>query len=298
MGQADHHIKPGLDRVQCVCVAGNGLLGQRFRQVLTDLAEHLFQNARVGNHYVAGVFVVVTTDEVGDDGTGLFGQQFTGCGIPRLEADLPEAVDATGGHIGQIQRGRTGTTDVGTFDEHALEHLQVGLDVMLLLEWETGGQNGTSQLFGLADTDAVAVQLSAVTTGRGKQLVTDGIVDDGLFCLALDAQGYGDGKVRNALDEVGRAIQWVNDPLVVRIGTGNLTRLFSNDAVFRVRFFDGVNDGRFGVTVNVGHEVIAAFLDGLDVFGLGKGFYYYLTGVARSAHGDIQHRMHRFTTGC
>ena len=35
--------KPGLDRVQCVCAAGNGLLGQRFRQVLTDLAEHLFQ---------------------------------------------------------------------------------------------------------------------------------------------------------------------------------------------------------------------------------------------------------------
>jgi NAD(P)-dependent dehydrogenase (short-subunit alcohol dehydrogenase family) len=59
-----------------------------------------------------------------------------------------------------------------------------------------------------------------------------------------------------------------------------------------------VEYARFGVTVNVGHEVIAAFLDNLDVLGLRKGFYYYLTGVARSAHGDIQHRMHRFTTGC
>lgn len=119
-----------------------------------------------------------------------------------------------------------------------------------------------------------------------------------MFGFAFYAQGDGNGKVRNAFDKVGRAIQWVNDPLVVRIGTGNLTRLFSNNAVLRVRFFDGVNDGRFGFTVNVGHEVIAAFLDSLNVLGLGEGFYYNLTGVARSAHGDIQHRMHRFTTGC
>ena len=170
--------------------------------------------------------------------------------------------------------------------------------MVLLLERETGGQYGASHLFGLADTDAVAVQLGAVATGAGKQLVTNGIVNDGLFGLALDAQGDGDGKVRNALDQVGRAIQWVDDPLVIRIGTGNLTRLFSHYAVFRVRLLDGVNDGRFGFTVNVGHEVVAAFLDSLDVLGLGEGFYYNLTGVARSAHGDIQHRMHRFTTGC
>lgn len=275
-----------------------GLLGQGFRQLFADLAQHLFQDARVGHDDVAGVLVVVTTDEVGDDGTGLFGQQLTGSGVPGLEADFPETVDATGSHIGQIQRGGAGTTDVGTLDEHALEHLQVRLDVVLLLERETGGQDGTGQLFGLADTDAVAVQLGAAATGGSEQLVTDRIVDHGLFGLALDAQGDGDGKVRNAFDQVGRAIQWVNDPLVVRIGTGNLTRLFSHDAVFRVRFFDGVNDGRFGFTVNVGHEVIAALLDNLDVLGLRKGFYYYLTGVARSAHGDIQHRMHRFTTGC
>ena len=89
--------------------------------------------------------------------------------------------------------------------------------------------------------------------------------------------------MRNAFDQVGRAIQWVDDPLVVRIGTGNLARLFQQRCCVPGKIFDGVNDGRFGVTVNVGHEVIAAFLDNLDVLGLRKAFYYYLTGVARSA---------------
>jgi len=159
--------------------------------------------------------IVVTTDEVGDDGAGLFGQQLTGCGIPGLQADFPEAVDATGSHVGQIQRGRAGTTDVGTLDEHALEHLQVRLDVVLLLERETGGQDGAGQLFGLADTDAITVQLGTTTTGSSKQLVTDRIVNNGLFSLALHAQGDGDGKVRNAFDQVGRAIQWVNDLLLL-----------------------------------------------------------------------------------
>ena len=67
---------------------GAGLFRQRLRQLFADLAQHLFQDARVGNHDVAGVFVVVTTYEVGDDGTRFFGQQFTGSGVPGLEADF------------------------------------------------------------------------------------------------------------------------------------------------------------------------------------------------------------------
>ena len=100
-----------------------------------------------------------------------------------------------------------------TLDEHALEHLQVGFDVVLLLEREPGGQDGAGELFGLADTDAVAVQLGAAAAGGSEQLVTDGIVDNGLFGLAptrraMETAKCGTPLTRLVVPSSGSMIHW------------------------------------------------------------------------------------------
>ena len=83
------------------------LAGQRFRQLVADLFQQGLHHARVTAHDVAAGVEVVATGKVGGDGTGFTGDQFA-CGqIPRLEPQLPVAIDATGGDIYRPTRSRT-----------------------------------------------------------------------------------------------------------------------------------------------------------------------------------------------
>ena len=66
--------------------------------------------------------------ERADAAAGLGDQQRAGRGVPGVEADLPEAVDAAGGHVGEVERGGAGAADAGGLLHHRLEHRQVLVD--------------------------------------------------------------------------------------------------------------------------------------------------------------------------
>src|SRR5690606_41040871 len=100
-------------------------------------------------------------------------------------------------------------------------------------------------------------------------------------------------EVRQAFYKVGGAIQWIDNPLNILIGTFMFTAFFGNDGVLWVRLADRFDNNRFGGFIDVSHEIIAAFLAGFyGVWGF-VVFGNYITRLARCAHGDGQHRMHR-----
>lgn len=70
--------------------------------------------------------------------------------------------------------------------------------------------------------------------------------------------------MREAFDEVGSAIQWINNPLYIIIFADQLTAFFTNNSVFWVRFTDNVNDQMLCIAVNVSNKVITAFLARFD----------------------------------
>jgi len=51
--------------------------------------------------------------------------------------------------------------------------------------------------------------------------------------------------VWQAFDEVGGAIQWIDNPLNILIGTFMFTAFFGDDGVLRVRFADRFDNNRF-----------------------------------------------------
>ena len=57
--------------------------------------------------------LVLGAAERADAAAGLLDQQRAGGGIPGLEPDLPEAIDAAGGDIGQIERRGARAADAG-----------------------------------------------------------------------------------------------------------------------------------------------------------------------------------------
>jgi len=233
----------------------------------------------------------VAAGEVAHQGAGFAGDQLAGGEVPRLEGQFEVTVNAACGDVAEIQRGRAGAAEVGALGEQLAENVHIGCGVLLRLKREAGGQNGAVQVAGGAAAQAVAVQLCALAAGGGEQLITHRIVNHGHFSTAFNAYGDGNGEMGKALNKVGGAIQRIDNPLHILIFACVLTALFGNDGVLRVRFADSFDNHRFCGFIDVGHEIIAAFLAGLygvrRLVVLGNN----ITRLARCAHGDGQHRM-------
>jgi hypothetical protein len=102
----------------------------------------------------------------------------------------------------------------------------------------------------------------------------------------------------HATQEVGGAVQWVDDPQVIfafaaaRVQAGFLAK----DAVGRIRLAQGIDDFLLGRAVDFGHVVLGFFLIDLDGIQALDGAENQFTGAAGGAQRDIQHGLHgRFT---
>ena len=67
----------------------------------------------IGRNDLAAVQIVAVAGQVADQSARFQDQQAAGSDVPRIEADLPEAVVEAGGDIGEIERGRTRTAQAG-----------------------------------------------------------------------------------------------------------------------------------------------------------------------------------------
>ncbi len=105
--------------------------------------------------------------------------------------------------------------------------------------------------------------------------------------------------MRDAFYEVGSAIQWVDDPLIVSIFTADQATFLGHNAVVWIGFLDGLNDHVFRFTINVGYKIVHSLLHGFNFAWISKILDNNLTSTTGSADSNIQHWMHNgFTTGC
>ncbi len=105
--------------------------------------------------------------------------------------------------------------------------------------------------------------------------------------------------MRETFNEVGGAIQRIDNPLNILLGACVFTAFFGDDGVLRVGLANGVDNNALCAFIHVRYKVVAAFLAGL--YGV-RGFVVFgdiISGLARSTHGDVEHRMHQVSlTGC
>ncbi|TXT39362.1 MAG: Uncharacterized protein FD135_2215 [Comamonadaceae bacterium] len=139
-------------------------------------------------------------------------------------------------------------------------------------------------------SNAAVVQVRAAPFGGGEQVVAGGVVNDGLLNLAFDGQGNAHAVHRQAVDEVGGAIQRVNDPDIVRVLRPVLTaRFFGPDGMAGIGSQQGFNDDLLGGLVDFGDKVIDLFLRHTDGFHIKCGAVDDGTGSAGGLHGHIDH---------
>jgi hypothetical protein len=100
--------------------------------------------------------------------------------------------------------------------------------------------------------------------------------------------------LRETVDEVGRAVERIDDPGVVGAGAGpGGAGLLGQDRVLRIRGLQRVDDRRLGSVIDFGDEV-AATLDGnADEIEVEAGAIDDRAGFAGRLDGRVQHRVHR-----
>ncbi|MND96397.1 hypothetical protein D3C80_886900 [compost metagenome] len=111
--------------------------------------------------------------------------------------------------------------------------------------------------------------------------------------------GNADSKVRNATQEVGGTVQWVDDPQVVLAffaATGVQAGFFAVDGVVRVGLAQGIDDALLCGAIDFRDVILGVFFINLDGIQALDGAENQFTGAAGGAQRDIQHGLHgRFT---
>ena len=137
-----------------------------------------------------------------------------------LSAGFEEAVITSGRCPCQVQRGSAGAAQARALLHDVLEDAQVGVHVLHIGIGEAGGDQAVGHFFAFADADALVVEVGAATAGGGEQVVFGRVVDNCLSQHAIMLQADGNGILRNAMQEIGGAIQRIDDPDVFRLALG------------------------------------------------------------------------------
>jgi hypothetical protein len=96
-----------------------------------------------------------------------------------------------------------------------LEQFAVRFDAFEVAEREAGADKRVGQSVEFCDANTAFVEVGAAAARGGEEVVARGVIDDGLRDDAFVGEGDRDAVVLEAVDEVGRAVEWVDDPLIL-----------------------------------------------------------------------------------
>jgi hypothetical protein len=143
---------------------------------------------------------------------------------------------------------------------------------------------------GVADAHLAPVDRGAGAAAGGEQFLAQGVVDHAVLEPAAVHHRDGDAEHREAVQEVGRAVQRVDDPDVLGIAAG--AAFLGEEGVVRVAALHGADDVLLGHAVDFADEVVAALgvdLDGVELVDVADD---EVAGAARGADADVQNGMH------
>ena len=153
-----------------------------------------------------------------------------------------------------------------------------------------GGDHGCRELGPGGDPQpAAVVEIGALAALGGEGLLIGGIEDQSRHQLALALERDGDGENRNGVQEVGGAIERIDDPPMRVIGPLDLAALLHQEAVAGARVGQLGEEDLLGAGVGGADEIGRAFERDLELL--------HLAEVARKAAarlaGGGEHHIHQ-----
>ena len=121
------------------------------------------------------------------------------------------------------------------------------------------------QFAATGDAQPAVIEESAATALGGVELVHRRVVDDAGDDLALALQRDGNGKQRNAVQEIGGAVQRVDDPAVLGILALHHAAFLHQEGIARARLGEFGEDDLLGLAIGLADIVARSLQRHLEV---------------------------------
>ena len=122
----------------------------------------------------------------------------------------------------------------------------------------------------------------------GEEIVGDGIVDHARHHLAFALQPDGDGEMRNAMHEIGGAVDRIDDEAVGLVGAFDRAAFLAQKAIAGPRLGQFLDQDLFGALVGAGDEIGRTLHRDLEIFQFAEIADQRAAGLARGGDHHIQ----------
>ena len=138
------------------------------------------------------------------------------------------------------------------------------------------------------DAHAPVVEEGAFAALGDEQLVVGRIVGQPGDDRAVALQRDRDRKMRNAVQEVGGAVERIDDPAMGLVGAGMRAAFLAQEAVIRPRLGKLLAHDRFGLAVGGGDEIARPLQRYLQVLDLAEIALEASSGAVRGLDHDVE----------
>jgi hypothetical protein len=153
---------------------------------------------------------------------------------------------------------------------------------------QSAGDDRLGQPLPRRDTDALVIEKRALAAFGNKHLVVGGVVDEAGNDRARAFERDGDGEMRNAVQEIGRAVERIDDPAMRLVGALARAAFLTQKAVIRSRLGElGAHDF-LGAAVGGGDEIARPLERNLQVLDLAEIALEAAAGAVRGLDHDIE----------
>ena len=160
--------------------------------------------------------------------------------VPGRDIALPVAVEPAGRDEGEVERRRAEPPQPRDLVLDGAEFAQAQLQIAAAEMRQAAGDHGIGQALARRHAQPLVVEERALAALGDVKLVGDRIVDHAGDDRARALQPDRDGELRDAVQEIGGAVERIDDPGVGRVGAGVAAAFLAEEAVAGTRL------GQFG----------------------------------------------------
>ena len=144
------------------------------------------------------------------------------------------------------------------------------------------------ELLARGDAEALIVEIGALALLGEEQVVVGGIVDEACdqFAFALKPDRH--REVRNAVQEVGGAVERIDDPHIGLVGALARAAFLADEAVAGPGLGQFVVERLLRALVGRGDEIRRTFQRDLQILDLAEIALQRAAGAARGFHHDVE----------
>src|SRR6185312_10744104 len=171
------------------------------------------------------------------------------------------------------------------------QHPEIGIDVARIgAERKTRADERALQRALLADPHPMIFEMRAAAACCAEDLLAHGVLDHRTFEPAFLLAGDRHGESRKAVQEVGGAVERIDDP--DRIVVPAAATLLGKDRMVRIVAADDADDLLLGGTVDLTDEIVTPFRGDREGLQPVEAADDDFAGAARGADCDIEKRVH------